>query len=84
MTGARRARPHGRGLQAAPILSIYLPDMVPGLAIKWLSLLAQKVAVSFPGAAAYFPGKAVVTGIPCGDGAGGPGSQGSRQKLAAA
>ncbi len=50
-------------LRRIPLL-IYLPDMVPGLAIKWLSRLAQKVAVSFPGAATYFPGKAVVTGYP--------------------
>ena len=50
-------------LRGIPLL-IYLPDMAPGLAIKWLSILAQKVAVSFPDAAAYFPGKAVVTGYP--------------------
>ncbi len=50
-------------LRRVPLL-IYLPDMAPGLAIKWLSRLAQKVAVSFPGAATHFPGKAVVTGYP--------------------
>lgn len=72
-------------LRRVPLL-IYLPDMVPGLAIKWLSLLAQKVAVSFPGAAAYFPGKAVVTGYPVrGDLVqAAQDRQGSRQKLAAA
>jgi len=49
---------------------IYLPDMSPGSAIRWLSRLAQRVAVSFPDAAAYFGGleseggKAVVTGYP--------------------
>lgn len=52
-----------------PVL-IYLPDMAPGSAIRWLSRLAQRVAVSFPGAAAHFGGtvdeggKAVVTGYP--------------------
>ncbi len=50
-------------LRGIPLL-IYLPDMVPGLAIKRLSRLADIVAVSFPDAAHYFPGKAVVTGYP--------------------
>lgn len=48
---------------------VYLPDMMPGWAIRTLSLLAQRVAVSFPAAARYFggetpKGKAVVTGYP--------------------
>jgi UDP-N-acetylglucosamine:LPS N-acetylglucosamine transferase len=48
---------------------IYLPDMVPGAAIGWLSKLAQRVAVSFPAVAPTFgglapQGKAVVTGYP--------------------
>lgn len=51
-----------------PVL-IYLPDMSPGWAIRWMSKLAQRVAVSFPEAASYFggevpQGKAVVTGYP--------------------
>jgi UDP-N-acetylglucosamine--N-acetylmuramyl-(pentapeptide) pyrophosphoryl-undecaprenol N-acetylglucosamine transferase len=51
-----------------PVL-IFLPDMVPGAAILWLSRLAQRVAVSFPEAASYFgglapQGKAVATGYP--------------------
>ncbi len=45
-------------------LAIYLPDLTPGLAIRWTSRLATRVAVSFPEVAAYFPGKAVVTGYP--------------------
>lgn len=45
-------------------LAVYLPDMTPGLAVKWLSKLAQRVAVSFPETARYFGGKAVVTGYP--------------------
>lgn len=51
-----------------PVL-IYLPDMSPGWAIRWMSTLAQRVAVSFSEAAAYFGGEAprgkgVVTGYP--------------------
>lgn len=51
-----------------PVL-IYLPDMVPGWAIRILSRLAQRVAVSYPEASSYFggeapTGKAVVTGYP--------------------
>ncbi len=51
-----------------PVL-IYLPDMSPGHAIRWLSKLATRVAVSFPEAAGWFgglapAGKAVVTGYP--------------------
>lgn len=43
---------------------IYLPDIEPGLAIRRLSRLARKVAVTCPEAAIHFPGKAVVTGYP--------------------
>jgi UDP-N-acetylglucosamine--N-acetylmuramyl-(pentapeptide) pyrophosphoryl-undecaprenol N-acetylglucosamine transferase len=55
-------------LSRVPVL-IYLPDLVPGWAIRVLSWLAQRVAVSFPAAAGYFggvapQGKAVVTGYP--------------------
>lgn len=54
--------------QQIPVL-IYLPDMVPGWAIRALSRLAQRVAVSYPAVASYFggvypTGKAVVTGYP--------------------
>jgi UDP-N-acetylglucosamine--N-acetylmuramyl-(pentapeptide) pyrophosphoryl-undecaprenol N-acetylglucosamine transferase len=55
-------------LRRVPVL-IYLPDIVPGWAIRTLSLLAQRVAVTMPAAAGYFGGeaprgKAVVTGYP--------------------
>ncbi|MBX3012836.1 MAG: UDP-N-acetylglucosamine--N-acetylmuramyl-(pentapeptide) pyrophosphoryl-undecaprenol N-acetylglucosamine transferase [Caldilineaceae bacterium] len=54
--------------QHIPVL-IYLPDMVPGWAIRLLSRFADRVAVSYPEAARYFggiypTGKAVVTGYP--------------------
>lgn len=50
-------------LRRVPVM-VYLPDMTPGLAIRWLSLLATRVAVSFPEVGAYFGRKAVVTGYP--------------------
>jgi UDP-N-acetylglucosamine--N-acetylmuramyl-(pentapeptide) pyrophosphoryl-undecaprenol N-acetylglucosamine transferase len=55
-------------LRRVPVL-IYLPDIVPGWAIRSLSWLAQRVAVTFPAAAGVFggevpQGKAVVTGYP--------------------
>ena len=50
-------------MRSVPIL-IYLPDMTPGLAVRWLSRLAQRVAVSFPEVTAFFGQKAVVTGYP--------------------
>lgn len=55
-------------LRRIPVL-IYLPDIVPGWAIRWLSRLAQRVAITLPQAATPFggeapQGKAVVTGYP--------------------
>jgi len=47
-------------LSGVPLL-IFLPDMEPGLAIRALSCLATRVAVSFPGAAKYFAKTKVVT-----------------------
>jgi UDP-N-acetylglucosamine--N-acetylmuramyl-(pentapeptide) pyrophosphoryl-undecaprenol N-acetylglucosamine transferase len=51
-------------LARVPVL-IYLPDMQPGLAIKFLSRLAERVAVTAPPALEFFrPGQGVVTGYP--------------------
>lgn len=55
-------------LAGVPVL-IYLPDMSPGWTIRWMSKVAQRVAVSFPEVAPHFgglapQGKAVVTGYP--------------------
>lgn len=44
---------------------VYLPDLAPGLAIRFLARFATRVAVSFPPSKGFFgPGKAVVTGYP--------------------
>jgi UDP-N-acetylglucosamine:LPS N-acetylglucosamine transferase len=55
-------------LRKVPVL-IYLPDVTPGYAIRTLSKLARRVAVTLPEVAAHFgglapQGKAVVTGYP--------------------
>lgn len=49
---------------AVPVL-IYLPDIVPGLAIRWLSRFAWRVAVTSEESYHYLPfRKTVVTGYP--------------------
>jgi len=51
-------------LAHVPVI-IYLPDMQPGLAIKFLARFADQVAVTAPPAMDYFrPNQAVVTGYP--------------------
>jgi UDP-N-acetylglucosamine--N-acetylmuramyl-(pentapeptide) pyrophosphoryl-undecaprenol N-acetylglucosamine transferase len=50
-------------LRRVPVI-IYLPDMTPGLAIRLLSYLSARVAVSFQEVASYFGDKAIVTGYP--------------------
>ena len=51
-------------LAGVPIL-ILLPDVVPGLAIRFLARLADRVAASFEAARRYLPAdKVVVTGYP--------------------
>ena len=51
-------------LQNVPVM-IYLPDLEPGLAIKTLSRLATRVAVSFPETEQFFPkNKVLVSGYP--------------------
>jgi UDP-N-acetylglucosamine--N-acetylmuramyl-(pentapeptide) pyrophosphoryl-undecaprenol N-acetylglucosamine transferase len=51
-------------LRGIPVL-IYLPDIVPGLAIRYLSRFANRVAVTSPESYRYFPReKVVVTGYP--------------------
>lgn len=54
--------------QAGVPVIIYLPDIEPGLAIKFLARFAAKVAVTAPEAQQFFkPGLTVVTGYPVRD-----------------
>ncbi len=51
-------------IRGVPAL-VYLPDIEPGWAVRFLSLVAARVAVTFPEAAGYFSArKTVVTGYP--------------------
>jgi UDP-N-acetylglucosamine--N-acetylmuramyl-(pentapeptide) pyrophosphoryl-undecaprenol N-acetylglucosamine transferase len=46
-------------------LAVFLPDVVPGLAVRFLARLAGRVATTTPDSARYLPrGKMVVTGYP--------------------
>lgn len=50
--------------KGVPLL-VYLPDVVPGLAVRFLARLATRVATSTPDSARYLPrDKVVVTGYP--------------------
>jgi UDP-N-acetylglucosamine--N-acetylmuramyl-(pentapeptide) pyrophosphoryl-undecaprenol N-acetylglucosamine transferase len=54
--------------QAGVPIIIYLPDIEPGLAIKFLARFAKRVAVTAPEAQQFFkPGLTVVTGYPVRD-----------------
>jgi UDP-N-acetylglucosamine--N-acetylmuramyl-(pentapeptide) pyrophosphoryl-undecaprenol N-acetylglucosamine transferase len=48
-------------IKRVPVL-IYLPDMVPGQAIRWLSKVASRVAVTFPEVSHWFGGEAAGVG----------------------
>lgn len=51
-------------LQRTPIL-LYLPDVEPGLAVRLMSPLARRIALSFAETHAYFPQeKILITGYP--------------------
>lgn len=46
-------------------VAIYLPDIVPGMAVAFLSRFARRIAISFPDTLSHLPSdKAVVTGYP--------------------
>ena len=64
-----------------PVL-IYLPDVVPGLAIKSLARFAARVAVTAEASKGFFrPGQAVVTGYPVRRGLFSQDKTGARQRL---
>jgi UDP-N-acetylglucosamine--N-acetylmuramyl-(pentapeptide) pyrophosphoryl-undecaprenol N-acetylglucosamine transferase len=47
-----------------PVL-LYLPDIEPGLAVRWIARFARRIAVTVEDSQAYFPArKVVVTGYP--------------------
>jgi len=51
-------------LRRVPML-VYLPDIEPGLTIRWVARLAARVAMTAPESAAYFrPGQGVALGYP--------------------
>ena len=69
---------------AIPVV-IYLPDLEPGLAIKFLARFARRVAVTAPDAQQFFrPGLTVVTGYPVRAELFSPSFAGRAQKKAAA
>jgi len=68
-------------LRRCPVL-IYLPDIEPGLAVRFLSHLARRVAVSFEASLPHFPaGKATVTGYPVRPGLHGGDREAAKQRL---
>jgi UDP-N-acetylglucosamine--N-acetylmuramyl-(pentapeptide) pyrophosphoryl-undecaprenol N-acetylglucosamine transferase len=66
LTGGWVGLPAGLAARALNVPAlIYLPDIEPGLAIKRLTPLVRRIAITVPDAAAYFPpGKTIVTGYP--------------------
>lgn len=80
------------GYASAPVLlaarrtrvpaMIYLPDIEPGLTVKWLSRLVDRVAVSFEEVQRHFPaGKSVVSGYPVREALQGRDEQTARRRL---
>ncbi len=45
-------------------LLVFLPDAKPGLTVRWLGRIAQRVLITTAAAATYFPGNTVLTGYP--------------------
>jgi UDP-N-acetylglucosamine--N-acetylmuramyl-(pentapeptide) pyrophosphoryl-undecaprenol N-acetylglucosamine transferase len=50
-------------LRRCPIL-VYLPDVEPGRAIKWIGRIATRIAVNVEASREYLPKKVTVTGYP--------------------
>lgn len=69
-------------LQRRPIL-IYLPDIEPGLAVRFLAPLADRIAVTAEDSRAFLPAaKVVVTGYPVRSGLGSRDKHEARRRLA--
>jgi UDP-N-acetylglucosamine--N-acetylmuramyl-(pentapeptide) pyrophosphoryl-undecaprenol N-acetylglucosamine transferase len=70
LTGGYLAAPMAVAARAVPTV-LYVPDIEPGLALKFLARFADRIAVTSAESQRYFSKKVVVTGYPVRPGLGG-------------
>ncbi len=63
LTGGYLAGPMAIAARGVPTL-LYVPDIEPGLALKFLAMFADRIAVTAPESQRYFSKRVVVTGYP--------------------